>query len=382
MWPDLITFSTLLTLAAYHLMIYLGCRRDLNEKYNLCFAEFVFSVILFITAPYFQPGCFLNVLRPHWLYVINIEMGTIWLMFFSGTRLLNHLFGVPSGLKKNLRYTYISFSVCILLTLTSNLISPEFYFKYVLVWVLIIVAVNVFLINFLYGLWIYRERLYKDRFIRTISTGFLLLNLNILIYRSVECIRFPEVLILNHYLTAAILYVFTYAISLKFNKQHYELTDLKSNLQIRIKERTGHYEAGCRPLEQNHNRPVIAVPYGQKNLAGMDEQFILKAVQIIEKNINEANFDSNKFSEEIGISRAHLYRKLKTLTNQSATEFIRSIRLRHAAELLNQRTATVSEIAYNTGFNNLSYFTSCFKKEFGVVPSEYFSRSDKQTMTP
>lgn len=118
---------------------------------------------------------------------------------------------------------------------------------------------------------------------------------------------------------------------------------------------------------------ISSITISDKNKAlSMDEKFLVKAVKIIEENINETNFDAKKFSEEIGVSRAHLYRKLKALTNQSATEFIRSIRLKQAAELLNQKTATVSEIAYNTGFNNLSYFTYCFKKEFGIVPSMYF----------
>jgi AraC-like DNA-binding protein len=104
----------------------------------------------------------------------------------------------------------------------------------------------------------------------------------------------------------------------------------------------------------------------------MDELFLSKAIQVIERHMNETGFSAEKFRKEIGISRSHLHRRLKSLTNRSTTDFIRSFRLKKAAELLIQRVATVSEIAYDTGFNNLSYFTCCFKKEFGVVPSEYF----------
>jgi AraC-like DNA-binding protein len=111
--------------------------------------------------------------------------------------------------------------------------------------------------------------------------------------------------------------------------------------------------------------------------SAMDEAFLKKAIWIIENNLNETNFNTEILRKEIGISRSHLHRKLKSLTNRSATAFIRSIRLKKAADLLFQRIATVSEIAYDTGFNNLSYFTCCFKKEYGVVPSAYFEMFTK-----
>jgi len=84
MLPDLIAFSALLTLTAYHFMIYFGRIKDKKEKYNLYFACFVFSAALFIISPYFQQQYFLNVLRPDWLYALNIEMITIWLFVFNG----------------------------------------------------------------------------------------------------------------------------------------------------------------------------------------------------------------------------------------------------------------------------------------------------------
>jgi AraC-like DNA-binding protein len=111
--------------------------------------------------------------------------------------------------------------------------------------------------------------------------------------------------------------------------------------------------------------------------SAMDEAFLKKVIWIIENNLNETNFTTERLRKEIGISRSHLHRKLKSLTNRSTTGFIRSIRLKKAADLLFQRIATVSEIAYDTGFNNLSYFTCCFKKEYGVVPSAYFEMFTK-----
>jgi AraC-like DNA-binding protein len=102
-----------------------------------------------------------------------------------------------------------------------------------------------------------------------------------------------------------------------------------------------------------------------------DKLFLQKVLQIIEKNMDQTSFTMEQFSKELGISRVHLHRKLKTLIDQSASEFIRSIRLKRAAYLLQQRTGSVSEIAYISGYNNLSYFTRCFKAQYGVTPSEY-----------
>lgn len=103
----------------------------------------------------------------------------------------------------------------------------------------------------------------------------------------------------------------------------------------------------------------------------IDEQFLQRALQIIEKNIDNFDYNAEKFAEDIGMSRSTLHRKLIALTNQPATEFIRTIRLKRAAQLLSKNTASVSEIAYQTGFGNLSYFTKCFKEQFGKNPSEY-----------
>jgi AraC-like DNA-binding protein len=158
-------------------------------------------------------------------------------------------------------------------------------------------------------------------------------------------------------LTAVILYVFTYVLSVKYNK---EKKALKFKQEKQIREHVIAYQLLTR--ERQISKVVKST---------LDEQFLQKALNVIEKNINDTSFNTEKFSEELGISRVHLHRKLKALTDQSATEFVRTVRLKQAAVLLHHKSATVSEIAYNTGFNNLSYFSRCFKEEFGVVPSEY-----------
>ncbi|MBV6645868.1 MAG: tetratricopeptide repeat protein [Cyclobacteriaceae bacterium] len=102
-----------------------------------------------------------------------------------------------------------------------------------------------------------------------------------------------------------------------------------------------------------------------------DEVFLTKARDIVEENIGNIEFTVEDFQRSLGVSRMHLHRKLKALTNSSASEFIRTIRLQRAAQILKTKGVNVSEAAYDTGFNNLSYFAKCFKEQFGMSPSAF-----------
>jgi len=103
----------------------------------------------------------------------------------------------------------------------------------------------------------------------------------------------------------------------------------------------------------------------------IDEQLLRNIVQVIERNISNVDFSIDQLCTEVGLSRRNMFRKLKALVDMSPSQFIRTIRLKRAAQLLSQNAGNVSEIAYQTGFDNLSYFTKCFKKTFHKLPSEY-----------
>ena len=103
----------------------------------------------------------------------------------------------------------------------------------------------------------------------------------------------------------------------------------------------------------------------------IDEQLLQKIVQIIEQNISNVDFSIDQLCVEVGISRRNMFRKLKALTDMSPSQFIRAFRLKRAAQLLSQKAGSVSEIAYQTGFDHLSYFTKCFKETYQKLPSEY-----------
>jgi signal transduction histidine kinase/ligand-binding sensor domain-containing protein/DNA-binding response OmpR family regulator len=123
-------------------------------------------------------------------------------------------------------------------------------------------------------------------------------------------------------------------------------------------------------LKERFSKEVVLQPNNIK-IKSLDEQFLLKAMRIVEKNISNEDFNVEKFSKEIGISRMQLYRKLESLTGQAVKEFIKSIRLKRAAQLLIQKELNVSEIAYSVGFKDVSYFRKCFKATYNVSPTEY-----------
>ncbi|WP_341227374.1 two-component regulator propeller domain-containing protein [uncultured Arcticibacterium sp.] len=127
-------------------------------------------------------------------------------------------------------------------------------------------------------------------------------------------------------------------------------------------------------LRDKWSKKILASP-SEIELPAMEEQFIKKAVSIIEKNIDDSNFDSEQLEIAMNMSRMQFYRKLKAVMNLSGTEFIRQVRLKRAIQLMDSGHFNVSEIAWQVGFNDPSYFSRCFKKEFGVSPLKY--RSEK-----
>jgi len=107
------------------------------------------------------------------------------------------------------------------------------------------------------------------------------------------------------------------------------------------------------------------------NLASMGQKFYKQVIKTVISNVSNSEFKVEDLVSMMNMSHSQLHRKMVAVTGQTANQFIRTIRLSRAAELLANKTATVSEIAFETGFNNLSYFAKCFREQFGVLPSEY-----------
>ena len=108
-------------------------------------------------------------------------------------------------------------------------------------------------------------------------------------------------------------------------------------------------------------------------VSSMDEIFLNKVMQTVETYLGDAEFSMEKFGQEVGLSRMQLHRKLKALTGASPGDFLRTTRLKRAKQLLESRAGNVSEVAYEVGFNNLSYFSKCYREQFGMTPNEAFS---------
>ncbi len=106
-----------------------------------------------------------------------------------------------------------------------------------------------------------------------------------------------------------------------------------------------------------------------------DEKFIKKALQVVESYISESSFSVEDFGAEMGMSRVSLYKKILALTDKTPIEFIRIIRLKRAADLLISSQLSVSEIAYQVGFNNPRYFSKYFSQEYQMLPSEYITKN-------
>ena len=102
-----------------------------------------------------------------------------------------------------------------------------------------------------------------------------------------------------------------------------------------------------------------------------DENFLNHIVEIIHKNIDKSDLNVDLLAEEMSMSRATLYRKLKSISELTPTKFIHLIRLKRAAELLKRKEYRVNEVAFIVGFASSSYFSKCFYKQFGVLPKDY-----------
>lgn len=113
-------------------------------------------------------------------------------------------------------------------------------------------------------------------------------------------------------------------------------------------------------------------------LQSPDERLLQKIIKVINENLSNSDLTTDYIASKVGLSRVHLYRKLKELTNQSARSYIRNIRLAKAAELLSQKKMSVAEVAYLTGFNNANNFSTIFHDLYGMSPKEYMERNSKE----
>ena len=142
----------------------------------------------------------------------------------------------------------------------------------------------------------------------------------------------------------------------------FDMDELKLIVRNRIEER--------RKMRERFSREIKLEPK-HISITSLDEKFITNVLAQIESHMGDENFSIEELSIQAGYSTMHLYRKIKSLTGQTPSQFVRTIRLKRAAELLSRKSDNISQIAYQVGFSNVSYFNKCFKDQFEMTPGDF-----------
>lgn len=143
-----------------------------------------------------------------------------------------------------------------------------------------------------------------------------------------------------------------------------------------LKIRVANLLANRKKLRESYGKRIMSGTIGE-NVVSMEDKFLVKVLEHIHKNLDNVDFSIDQFSNDIGISRIQLYRKIKALTGMSPSRLVLDIRLKTAAEMLAGTDMNITEVSYRCGFNEISYFGKCFKTEYGMTPSEYVRNNRK-----
>jgi AraC-like DNA-binding protein len=142
----------------------------------------------------------------------------------------------------------------------------------------------------------------------------------------------------------------------------FDAEELKLIIRNRIGER--------RNLRERFSREITLEPK-HMSISSLDERFIRKVLDIIEAHIDDEHFSIVRLSAEAGYSHIQFYRKIKALSGQSPNQFLKTIRMKRAADLLRSKSDNIAQIAYRVGFSSESYFIKCFKEQHGVTPGDF-----------
>ena len=147
-----------------------------------------------------------------------------------------------------------------------------------------------------------------------------------------------------------------------FNSKHL-LVRVRKLIEIRQK------------IRKHYQENLLLPNTGENKISQLDSSFLKRCNKIIDKNIQNTEYGVEELSNEVGLSRVHVYRKIKHLTGLSVSEFIRNTKLNKAAILLRESGKSIAEIAYETGFSSPSYFSKSFKDYYKISPSEFNQNS-------
>ena len=152
----------------------------------------------------------------------------------------------------------------------------------------------------------------------------------------------------------------------------FDMTELRATVDslIRTRQRLKGKYSGA---QQQRERVEAPTPKGN------DEQLMERLMKVVNAHLDDSNFSVDVLTQEVGISRTQLHRKMKELTGLSTSEFVRNIRLEQAARLLREQKINVTQVAYAVGFSNLSHFSTLFHRHFGMSPKEFAETRETQS---
>ena len=140
-----------------------------------------------------------------------------------------------------------------------------------------------------------------------------------------------------------------------------------------LKARVANLLSSREMLKEYYSKRVTLDDTGLQ-IPDKEAEFLNRAIKLVEDNMDSSTFSMKDLQQHLGMSQPTLYRKLKALTQESPSSFIRSIRLKHAAEILKKNGYNVNDAIYAAGFNDSKYFRDCFKKQFGCTPSQFIEQ--------
>lgn len=142
----------------------------------------------------------------------------------------------------------------------------------------------------------------------------------------------------------------------------FDVSLLRQRIKSIVQNREIVREKALKIIKMNDDEPILENE--------LNDKFVKKMVKIVRENIANTQFNKDVFASEMNVSPSLLYKKLKALTDQSPTDFIKSIRLDHSLELLQSRQYTITEISEMCGFTSVGYFSTVFRKHFGKSPTQ------------
>jgi len=142
----------------------------------------------------------------------------------------------------------------------------------------------------------------------------------------------------------------------------FDMELLQQKLKSIIQNREAVREKALKLIKRNGDHPILINEH--------NDQFLKKVLEVVSENMSNTNFGKDEFASIMNISPSLLYQKIKSLTNQSPVDLIKSVRLNYALELLQSGRCTVTEVSELCGYTSIGYFSTVFKKHFGKSPSD------------